>query len=136
MMTTRTSVPDSNSAKSSRNWPQNATVSELSLSGRLMLTIAMLPPDARKAMTAAAVRLAMAVGYTSTGTVEFLLEPSSGQFFFLEMNTRRPQARKRGFPWQTPLRRLPQLRAANPVRLPNRWLRVRSRLLRRRERMQ
>ena len=48
----------------------------------------MLPPDARKAMTAAAVRLAKAVGYTSTGTVEFLFEPSSDQFFFLEMNTR------------------------------------------------
>jgi acetyl-CoA/propionyl-CoA carboxylase biotin carboxyl carrier protein len=49
---------------------------------------AMLPPDARKAMTAAAVRLAVEVGYTSTGTVEFLFEPSSGQFYFLEMNTR------------------------------------------------
>ena len=41
----------------------------------------------RTAMGAAALRLAHAVGYSSVGTVEFLLD-DSGKFFFLEMNTR------------------------------------------------
>lgn len=48
----------------------------------------MIPPETRQSITAAAIRLAVEVGYTSTGTVEFLFEPSSGQFYFLEMNTR------------------------------------------------
>jgi acetyl-CoA carboxylase biotin carboxylase subunit len=38
-------------------------------------------------MCAAAVRAAEAVGYTNAGTVEFLLD-ASGEFYFLEMNTR------------------------------------------------
>jgi acetyl/propionyl-CoA carboxylase alpha subunit len=38
-------------------------------------------------MTAAALRLAAAVDYTSVGTMEFLLAPD-GTFYFLEMNTR------------------------------------------------
>jgi acetyl-CoA carboxylase biotin carboxylase subunit len=41
----------------------------------------------RRAMGEAAVRAAQAVGYLSVGTCEFLLLPS-GEFFFLEMNTR------------------------------------------------
>ena len=48
----------------------------------------MLPPATRQSIAAAAIRLAVEVGYTSTGTVEFLFEPSSGRFYFLEMNTR------------------------------------------------
>src|SRR6202012_4157698 len=32
--------------------------------------------------------VAAEVGYTSTGTAEFLYAPASGEFFFLEMNTR------------------------------------------------
>jgi acetyl-CoA carboxylase biotin carboxylase subunit len=43
--------------------------------------------ELRAAMTGAAVRLATAVDYRSAGTVEFLLDPS-GDFYFLEMNTR------------------------------------------------
>ena len=34
-----------------------------------------------------AVRLAAAVGYNSTGTVEFVVD-KHGNFYFLEMNTR------------------------------------------------
>jgi acetyl-CoA carboxylase biotin carboxylase subunit len=41
----------------------------------------------RKRMGQAAIAGASAVGYFSAGTVEFLLEPS-GEFYFLEMNTR------------------------------------------------
>ncbi len=42
----------------------------------------------REAMGAAALRLARALGYSSAGTVEFLLDDASGEFFFLEVNTR------------------------------------------------
>jgi len=41
----------------------------------------------RAELTAAALAIARAVGYTSAGTVEFLLAPD-GRFYFLEMNTR------------------------------------------------
>jgi acetyl/propionyl-CoA carboxylase alpha subunit len=36
----------------------------------------------------AALKAASAVNYSNAGTVEFLLEPESGEFYFLEMNTR------------------------------------------------
>ena len=41
----------------------------------------------RQAIAEAAVRLALASGYTSAGTVEFLVD-AGGEFFFIEMNTR------------------------------------------------
>jgi len=41
----------------------------------------------RNAMGAAAVKAAQDIGYVGAGTVEFMLD-SSGEFFFLEMNTR------------------------------------------------
>lgn len=44
-------------------------------------------PELRAALSEAAVTAARAVAYEGVGTVEFVLEPS-GQFFFLEMNTR------------------------------------------------
>jgi excisionase family DNA binding protein len=44
-------------------------------------------PKLRGALTAAALRLAAAVGYVSAGTCEFLVD-DRGAFFFLEMNTR------------------------------------------------
>jgi len=47
-----------------------------------------LPDDIRERIHAAAVELARAVGYTNAGTVEFLLDADSGEFYFLEMNTR------------------------------------------------
>ncbi|MBU8869246.1 MAG: acetyl-CoA carboxylase biotin carboxylase subunit [Gemmatimonadales bacterium] len=46
-----------------------------------------LNPELREKMGAAAVAAAQAVGYQGAGTVEFLLGPT-GEFFFLEMNTR------------------------------------------------
>ena len=44
--------------------------------------------DTRSRITAAAVDLARHVGYTNAGTVEFLLDSETGEFYFLEMNTR------------------------------------------------
>ncbi len=49
---------------------------------------AMLTAERRTALHAAAVRAGEAVGYRNAGTVEFLLDPATGDFFFLEMNTR------------------------------------------------
>jgi geranyl-CoA carboxylase alpha subunit len=46
-----------------------------------------MTPDLRKAMGEAAVKAAASVNYVGAGTVEFLLD-QSGEFFFLEMNTR------------------------------------------------
>jgi propionyl-CoA carboxylase alpha chain len=42
----------------------------------------------REAMGKQAAALAKSVGYTSAGTVEFLFDKATGQFYFLEMNTR------------------------------------------------
>ena len=48
----------------------------------------MLTPPRREALLAAAVRAGEAVAYRNAGTVECLFDPSTGDFFFLEMNTR------------------------------------------------
>ncbi len=47
-----------------------------------------LDDEVRQAMHAAARAAAEAIDYRSAGTVEFLLDPVAGRFFFLEMNTR------------------------------------------------
>ena len=44
--------------------------------------------ELRAAMGAAALSLAAGIGYSSAGTVEFLLDNDTGDFFFLEVNTR------------------------------------------------
>jgi acetyl-CoA carboxylase biotin carboxylase subunit len=45
-------------------------------------------PELRERLLAAAVRAGEAVGYRNAGTVECLLDPTTNDFFFLEMNTR------------------------------------------------
>ncbi|WP_446686321.1 ATP-binding protein [Paludibacterium denitrificans] len=47
-----------------------------------------LPVATREAMGEAAVAAARAVGYVGAGTVEFIMDVDSGQFYFMEMNTR------------------------------------------------
>lgn len=44
--------------------------------------------ELRARLCAAAVRAAESVEYRNAGTVEFLLDPGSGEFYFLEVNTR------------------------------------------------
>jgi urea carboxylase len=47
-----------------------------------------LSDEVRAALHRTAVRLGEAVGYASAGTVEFIYDTDSGQFYFLEVNTR------------------------------------------------
>jgi urea carboxylase len=47
-----------------------------------------LPDAVREKMLAAAVRLGKAVSYRSAGTVEFVFDTATGDFYFLEVNTR------------------------------------------------
>ena len=47
-----------------------------------------LSPEQDQALRDAAVRLSQAAGYQNAGTVEFLYEPESRRFMFMEMNTR------------------------------------------------
>jgi len=47
-----------------------------------------LSPEQDQALREAAVRLSQAAGYHNAGTVEFLYQPETGRFLFMEMNTR------------------------------------------------
>lgn len=47
-----------------------------------------LSDETRNGLHDAAVRLGSTVGYDSAGTVEFVVDGTTGEFFFLEMNTR------------------------------------------------
>ena len=47
-----------------------------------------LAPDIRASLLDSAVRLTEGIGYDSAGTVEFLVDSDTGEYFFLEMNTR------------------------------------------------
>ena len=47
-----------------------------------------LTSDTRKKLWRTAVRAADSVGYRNAGTIEFLYDGNSGEFFFMEMNTR------------------------------------------------
>jgi len=48
----------------------------------------LLTPELRAQMGEAAVKVAQAVGYYNAGTVEFIVDPDTLKFYFLEMNTR------------------------------------------------
>jgi len=45
-------------------------------------------PEIRNQMSQAAIKISRAIHYENAGTVEFILDQDSGQFYFLEMNTR------------------------------------------------
>lgn len=45
-------------------------------------------PELREKLKAASLSLAQSVKYKSAGTVEFLVDDDTGDFYFLEMNTR------------------------------------------------
>jgi pyruvate carboxylase len=47
-----------------------------------------LEPARREALCAAAVKLTRAAGYSHAGTVEFLMDADSGEFYFIEVNPR------------------------------------------------
>jgi pyruvate carboxylase len=47
-----------------------------------------LAPDTRAALADAAVTLARAAGYTNAGTVEFLVDADTGEWYFIEVNPR------------------------------------------------
>lgn len=48
----------------------------------------LLPDDVRKKLCASAVALAREVNYRGAGTVEYLYDETSGEFYFIEVNTR------------------------------------------------
>ncbi len=48
----------------------------------------LITPELRAAMGNTAIAAAEAVGYTNAGTVEFIVDPTSRAYYFLEMNTR------------------------------------------------
>ena len=47
-----------------------------------------LSPERREALCASAVRLAKSVSYHGAGTLEYLYDETTGDFYFIEMNTR------------------------------------------------
>lgn len=47
-----------------------------------------LPDETRQGLRRSAADLARSMGYDSTGTVEYVVDAESGDYFFLEMNTR------------------------------------------------
>ncbi|MBP1602618.1 MAG: pyruvate carboxylase biotin carboxylase subunit, partial [Acidobacteria bacterium] len=47
-----------------------------------------LPPDVLEAMHEAAIKAARKAGYVNAGTVEFLVDPQTNRFWFMEVNTR------------------------------------------------
>ena len=48
----------------------------------------MLPDEVRQSLREVSLKLARSIGYLNAGTMEFVLDRNTGEFFFLEMNTR------------------------------------------------
>lgn len=48
----------------------------------------LLPPDLQEAMQRSAVEIGISVGYSSVGTVEFLVDLETNKYYFIETNTR------------------------------------------------
>lgn len=48
----------------------------------------MLPNEVRESLRGVSLKLARSIGYLNAGTMEFVLDRDTGEFFFLEMNTR------------------------------------------------
>ncbi len=47
-----------------------------------------ITPELRQALCQSAVNLAQSINYLGAGTIEYLVDTDSGEFFFIEMNTR------------------------------------------------
>jgi acetyl-CoA carboxylase, biotin carboxylase subunit len=84
--------------------------------------------DLRQRLCDAAVALAAAVKYRSAGTLEFLYDESSGDFYFLEMNTRiQVEHPTTEFITGTDLvREMIQVAAGNPLRLRQEEIQIRG----------
>ena len=84
--------------------------------------------DLRQRLCDAAVALAAAVNYRSAGTLEFLYDESSGDFYFLEMNTRiQVEHPTTEFITGTDLvREMIQVAAGNPLRLRQEEIQIRG----------
>ena len=54
----------------------------------LEIAPANLPPSVIEAIHEAAVKAARQANYVNAGTVEFLVDPASNEFWFMEVNTR------------------------------------------------
>ena len=54
----------------------------------MKLTITGVSEEVRRKLGEAAVRAAKAVDYVGAGTVEFIMDKYTHEFFFMEMNTR------------------------------------------------
>ena len=54
----------------------------------LIAGISLTSAELREKLGSAAVRVAESINYGSAGTIEYLVDDESGDFFFLEMNTR------------------------------------------------
>src|SRR3546814_9083425 len=75
------------------DWSSDVCSSDLSLQRRHQKLVeeapaAILDPALQARIRAAATQLAESIGYRNAGTVEFVVDPATNAFYFIEMNTR------------------------------------------------